>query len=186
MKIKFPFGHYLGRMLAAFLIGAVLIAFTLYYSFDTRLRPTAQETISLFIAASYQEGKAHEAWSLLKDDLSDNILQFRLYSYDTTNDGFKTAYQYQGRSCDVVILPESLLNDDLSLFWDIPNEDAYRNKGILIHSKDGTTSSMGSYFTYHEDNYYAFFNISSLHVSSLDATKGDNEAFVLVESLRSH
>ena len=186
MKIRFPFRRYLIRLIASFFLGALLIGTAFYYSLDTKLRPTPEETISLFVAASPKEDKSHEAWSLLKDSLSDSILQFDLYAANPKDSNFQMQYQYRGRSSDVVILPFDLLNDDLSLFWDIPNKDAYQGKGVLVHSLDGTTDGMGDYFVYEQKNYYAFFNVSSLHVSSLDASKKDDEAIRLLKGFLGH
>lgn len=182
MKISYPFSKNWARGLLVFLVAASASSAAIFYGVDTKLRPTPQETMSFFVAASFQNEQGTKAYRAYKSALSSQILSFHLWSYDSKDSSFRQAYSYYGRNADVLILPESVLGEDLSLFADLPEEyreSAYQNKGALVYAPDQGNWPSGNYFSYHAENYYAFINTKSLHISSLDSSKKDDEALSL-------
>ena len=187
MRVSFPLSSYLGKMGIAFLVSGALSVGVLSYAYDTKLRPSKQETFSLFVASSFQEGKEGEAYSALKGALSPKILQFDLYVYAPSEQNFAESYRYRVPSSDVIILPESELGDDLSLFADLPSSftgrSLYEGKGVLVHEKGKESYPGDAYFSYGEESYYAFANVNGLHISSINPKRGDDETIHFLQFL---
>lgn len=141
------------------------------------------EKISIFLASYTTDTTAFN--QAVEDSTPEYIKEMSLYSFSLKDQSFDYYYSTIALArCDIVIIPESVIEDDtiLKTFKKIPEiiENEYFNDasfysiyenhyGLKIHSEG--QNKPNSPITYvgddsQDQNYYVFFNSNSIHVSN--------------------
>lgn len=162
-----------------FLLSAILIPTAFYYGFHQKLKFREEEKISIFISETIIEGKNDEFHHRLEENVDERIKEIDVYAYDQQFPSFSSLFNTFGRECDLVILNKALLEKDVSLFVNLPeeyqSENDYQSKGYPVYDKGNDISYMKDCISYKEDSYYLFINKESIHFKTL-LKKGISDA----------
>ena len=153
-------------------------------------RPINEETISIFVGSCGSSNT--KLYNKLLEDKPSYLRQIRINSAVYFNSDFGYLYTAFGKGeSDLVIIPESVIVDDVVKYYYTPLNESYMNSklgevtyytpsdmdtpyGVLIRTKGDTSSNLIAYSNEtHDENYYAFLNKKSFHAGENNSVDHD-------------
>lgn len=179
----------LARSLPFFLSFAIICPLLSYALVSYIHHPRNEETITVFIGCC--DSKAKKAKSLLEENKPSYLLEIQFYCYSYLESSFSTYFTAIGReNADLVILPESQINDDTILLHYLPLETKsdpsdYISKkngkhyGVLLRKEKEASAILPYADETHDENYYAFYAKGSLHAGELTSSAYDTSSLFI-------
>lgn len=179
----------LSRSLPLFLGFAILCPILSYALVSYIHQPRNEETITVFVGCC--DSKAKQAKSLLEENKPSYLLEIQFYCYSYLDSSFSTYFAAIGReNADLVILPESQINDDTLLLHYLPldtksDSSDYVSKkngkhyGVMLRKKGEASTILPYADETHDEDYYAFYAKGSLHAGELTSSSYDTSSLFI-------
>ena len=165
-------------------------------------RPINEETISIFVGSCGSSNT--KLYNKLLEDKPSYLRQIRINSAVYFNSDFGYLYTAFGKGeSDLVIIPESVIVDDVVKYYYTPLNESYMNSklgevtyytpsdmdtpyGVLIRTKGDTSSNLIAYSNEtHDENYYAFLYKKSFHAGENNKVEHDT-AIKFIETIKNY